>query len=145
MPENRSAISREEGRKLTPGTKLPELVTRPVTRHDLALFCGGSGDHNPIHTDSDLAKMAGMGDVFVHGMLTMAYVGRMLTDWVDPRHLKSFGVRFGAIAHVGAPVTCMGEVVGTEDRDGTTLVRVAVKAVQNGEDKMAGEAVFAFN
>ena len=47
--------------------------------HELALFAGASGDHNPIHIDIDFARKAGMPDVFAHGMLSMAWLGRLLT------------------------------------------------------------------
>ncbi|MBU2704299.1 acyl dehydratase, partial [Sporomusaceae bacterium BoRhaA] len=46
----------------------------PITRHRLALYCGASGDHNPIHVDIDFAKAAGFPDVFAHGMLVMGYL-----------------------------------------------------------------------
>ena len=45
-------------------------------RADLAGHAGpvrGSGDHNPIHIDLDVARSAGLDDVFAHGMLSMAY------------------------------------------------------------------------
>ena len=54
--------------------------TEPISRLTLALFAGASGDHNPIHVDLDFARAAGMDDVFAHGMLSMAYLGRMLTE-----------------------------------------------------------------
>ena len=41
-------------------------------RATLALFAGASGDHNPIHIDLDVARSAGLDDVFAHGMLSMA-------------------------------------------------------------------------
>lgn len=62
--------------------KLPTLTMPPVTRHTLAIYCGASGDHNPAHVDSDFARAAGLGDVIAHGMLIMAYGGRLLTGWV---------------------------------------------------------------
>jgi len=38
------------------GDHLPELKLPPITRLQLALYCGGSGDHNPIHVDTDFAR-----------------------------------------------------------------------------------------
>jgi acyl dehydratase len=64
------------------GAELPPLTLPPLTRHTLALYCGASGDHNPIHVDIDFAKAAGLPDVFAHGMLSMAWLGRLLTNWV---------------------------------------------------------------
>ena len=69
------------------GTEIPALELPPISRYTLALYAGASGDHNPIHIDSDFAKAAGMPDVFAHGMLSMAYLGRMLTDW-QPQFLR---------------------------------------------------------
>ena len=53
------------------GTAWPALKLPPVTRLTLALYCGASGDHNPLHVDQDFAREAGLGDVIAHGMLVM--------------------------------------------------------------------------
>jgi acyl dehydratase len=76
------------------GDLLPPLTLAPINRTTLALFAGASGDHNAIHIDTDYARKAGMADVFAHGMLSMAYLGRLLTQWVDQHQLREFGVRF---------------------------------------------------
>ena len=34
------------------GDALPAFTTEPLTRHTLALYCGASGDHNPIMSTS---------------------------------------------------------------------------------------------
>ena len=52
----------------------------PITRAKLALYAGASGDHNPMHIDSDFAKKAGFPDVFSHGMLVMGLLGQAFTD-----------------------------------------------------------------
>ncbi len=83
------------------GDTLPPLALPPVTRTTLALFAGASGDHNPIHIDIDFARAAGMSDVFAHGMLSMAWLGRMVTNWAPQRDLREFSVRFSAMTHVG--------------------------------------------
>ena len=50
------------------GAELPARTLPPITRTALALYAGGSGDHNPLHVDIDYARAAGMEDVFAHGM-----------------------------------------------------------------------------
>ena len=80
-----------------PGDTLPPLVLPPVDRATLALFAGASGDHNPIHIDTDFARRAGMPDVFAQGMLSMAWLARMLTLWTAQENLREFGVRFTAL------------------------------------------------
>ena len=72
------------------GTEITALELPPITRTTLALYAGASGDHNPVHIDIDVAKKAGMPDVFAQGMLSMAYLGRMLTDWQPQAKLKKF-------------------------------------------------------
>ena len=67
---------------LAVGDTLPELTMPPINRTTLALFAGASGDHNPVHIDMDFGEAAGMPDVFAHGMLVMAYLGRTLTNWM---------------------------------------------------------------
>lgn len=101
-------------RALTPGLMLDDMGFEPHNRAKLALFAGASGDHNPIHIDIDFAKAAGMPDVFGHGMLSMAYAGRFLTHVAPIERLRSWTVRFTAIAPVDARITCFGEVISLD-------------------------------
>jgi acyl dehydratase len=126
------------------GDTLPPLVLPPITRTMLALFAGASGDHNPIHIDIDFARAAGMPDVLAHGMLPMAWLGRLLTLWAPQRDLREFGVRFTAMTRVGERITCTGRVAKKLERDGERLVEVEVKATNDaGEVKVAGDALIA--
>ena len=93
------------------GDELPALKLPRISRTTLALFAGASGDHNPVHIDLDFAKAAGMPDVFAHGMLSMAYLGRFLTNWAPQTQLRHYAVRFSAITPIGAKLTCGGKVV----------------------------------
>lgn len=124
---------------VTVGDPLPALTTKPVSRTTLALFAGASGDHNPIHIDIDFAKKAGMPDVFAHGMLGMAYLGRLLTGWVPQSAIREFSTRFVSITQIHAVITCTGTVV--EKLEGNR-VRVDIQAAdQNGDVKLAGQAI----
>ena len=98
-----------------PGTALPALEIGPISRTTPALFAGASGDHNPIHIDIDVARSAGLDDVFAHGMLSMAYLGRLLTDVVPQERIRSYSVRFVAITPVHARPTCTGAVRSVEE------------------------------
>lgn len=126
------------------GDALPGLETPPISRLTLALYCGASGDHNPIHVDTDFARAAGMPDVFAHGMLSMAWLGRVLTNLVPQQDLLEYSVRFAAITHVGERITCAGKVVEKLERAGRRCVRVELSTTnQDGLLKLAGEAVLA--
>ena len=123
------------------GDELPPLALPPLTRTTLALYAGASGDHNPIHIDVDFARAAGMPDVVAHGMLSMAWVGRLLTSWAPQRELREFSVRFTAMTHVGERIVCTGRVAEKLERDGERLVRVAIATSNEaGEVKVAGDA-----
>ena len=126
------------------GDALPAFDTDPVSRLALALYCGASGDHNPIHVDVDFARVAGQKDVFAHGMLSMAYLARLLTNWVPQQNLRQYSVRFVAITQVGDRITCRGTVVEKFEADGEQRVRLELSTVdQNGQLKLSGEAVIA--
>ena len=126
------------------GHALPPLTTPPITRQTLAVYCGASGDHNPVHVDIDFARAAGLGDVLAHGMLIMAYMSRCLTAWIPPEALRGFETRFMAITRIGDQITCEGRVVEKLAADGESRVRVVVTARdQRGEIKTQGEAVVA--
>ena len=124
------------------GDELPPLVVPAVTRTMLALYSGASGDHNPIHIDVDFARAAGMPDVFAHGMLSMAWLGRLLTQWAPQERLREFEVRFTAMTYVGERITCSGRVARKLERDGERLVEVDVATANDaGEVKLAGRAL----
>lgn len=123
---------------------LPPLVLPPLDRTTLALYAGASGDHNPIHIDIDFARAAGMPDVFAHGMLSMAWLGRLLTNWAPQRDIREFNARFTAMTHVGERIVCTGRVAEKLERDGERLIRVVVAtANEAGEVKTSGDALIA--
>ncbi|QSI30163.1 dehydratase [Variovorax sp. RKNM96] len=126
------------------GDELPALQLAPVNRTTLALFAGASGDHNPIHIDTDFARKAGMPDVFAQGMLGMAWLGRLVTQWAPQSQLRRFDVRFQGITHIGHAVRCTGRVVEKLEHNGERCVRVEVQSAnQYGQTRIAGEALVA--
>ena len=126
------------------GERVVHKTFPPITRHTLALYCGASGDHNPMHVDIDFAKDAGFPDVFSHGMLVMGYLGQALTDAVAPSRIRSFSTRFAAITQLGAKLTCEGTVTELFEDKGEKRAKIALTTKdQNGETKLAGEAIIA--
>ncbi|WP_447802744.1 MaoC family dehydratase [Pseudomonas serbica] len=126
------------------GDEIALLKLQPVNRTTLALYCGASGDHNPIHVDLDFARKSRMPDVFAHGMLSAAYLGRLLTAWVPQSQVRSLSVRFTGITQLGHIPTCTGKVIEKFEEAGEQRVRLALRcANQYGEEKLAGEAVVA--
>ncbi|MFT4562738.1 MAG: acyl dehydratase [Gammaproteobacteria bacterium] len=125
---------------------IPSMTMPPVTRHALAIYCGASGDHNPLHVDIDFARESGLDDVIAHGMLIMAYMGRTLTDWAPQDAIRSFDTRFQAMTLIGDAITTTGTIVEKFDEGKEHCVRVEVTAAdQRGEVKALGTAVIALS
>jgi acyl dehydratase len=126
------------------GDELAPLQLPPISRLNLALYCGASGDHNPIHVDSDFAKSAGQPDVFAHGMLSMAWLGRLLTNYVPQKNIRDFSVRFAAITRVNETITCKAVVTESFEFQGERRLRLSLTTKNEaGELKLVGEAVVA--
>ena len=124
------------------GDEVIHLEVPPISRTALALYGGASGDHNPMHIDIDYAKAAGQSDVFAHGMLVMAYLGRGVTSWVPQSAMRRFFTQFKAITRVGEKITVTGKVAKKEEIDGEKQVSLELAAKNDsGDAKAVGEAV----
>ncbi|AGT94464.1 beta-hydroxyacyl- dehydratase subunit [Rhodococcus erythropolis CCM2595] len=122
------------------GDVLPSLELPEISRTTLALYAGASGDHNPMHIDLDVARSGGMDDVFAHGMLSMAYLGRLLTKYVPQERIRTYSVRFASITPLHAKPTCTGTVTKVED--GLAHLDIAV-TLSDGTVTLRGDAVVA--
>jgi len=120
------------------GMKLPPFSVERITNSTLAEFAVASGDRNPIHQDRDVARSAGMDDVFAHGMLSMAYVASLLTNWTRQENITSLNVRFLAITPLNAKPTCTGTVTALSD--GVATVELLV-TLEDGTKTISGTAL----
>ncbi|WP_341317086.1 MaoC family dehydratase [Paraburkholderia sp. IMGN_8] len=128
------------------GDALPGLAEGPISRHTLGHYAGASSDYNPLHIDIDFARKVGMPDVFAHGMLSMAYLARVLIHWVNQGAMRRMGVRFVAITHVGDEVRCQAKVTDKFVEDGEKRVALELTVHnQCGELKLSGSAVVALD
>lgn len=128
-----------------PGDRIGPLVKPPVSRAQLVRYAEASGDFNPIHTDEEYAQNVGLASVIAHGMLTMAFVGQLLTDLIGSEgELHKFGVRFTGMVRPGDIITCEGRVVEViiEKKMQTALCEVWA-VTQSGEKVVNGQAEFA--
>jgi acyl dehydratase len=80
---------------LTVGEQRTEMVVEKLSRTQIVMYAGASGDLNPLHTDEIYAtEVAGYDSVIAHGQLTMGLTAKLVTSWVDEAELSGFGVRF---------------------------------------------------
>jgi acyl dehydratase len=115
-----------------------ELRCGPVSAVDLALYAAASGDLNPLHLDELQARSAGFDQPLVHGMLSMAYVGRMFTDAFGPDALTSLQTRFTGTAVRGAMLLVRAEL---ETQDGATA-HYAVRVTSDADiEVLTGSAI----
>ncbi len=120
------------------GDSREEVIVDDLSRTQIVMYAGASGDYNPLHTDDKFTtEVAGYPSVFAHGMLTMGMTGRVVTDWVGVGALKTYGVRFSKQVFPGDTLTTTVTVksvdtagdepvaefdVTTKNQDGDTVV-----------------------
>jgi len=106
-------------------------------------YAEASGDFNPIHLDEVFARKAGLDGIIAHGMLTMAQLEALLTDWMgEEGTLKSFEVRFKNMVHVGEQIIFSGCIKNSLS-NAVKCDLMVTKAT--GEEVLTGSAVVTFN
>jgi acyl dehydratase len=106
-------------RMIEVGTTLPERVFT-INRELLKAYADASGDQNPIHQNEEFALSVGLPNVIAHGMLTMALVGKYVTDWAGgSSNVTHYGARF------------IKPVIVPADIDVDLTVTAAISAVEN--------------
>ena len=116
------------------GEFLPELKLEPVSRTNLALYAGASGDHNPLHIDTDYANEIGLPDVIAHGMLIMGYLGRVLTDNFSQVQIIEYSVQFSSITNIGDELSCSAKIVKIFTNDTGEYLRLELNVTDQHDD-----------
>jgi acyl dehydratase len=76
------------------GTVLEEKVFH-LDRALLKQYADASGDQNPIHQNEEFALSVGLPNVIAHGMLTMALVGKYVSDFAGgSANVLEYSARF---------------------------------------------------
>jgi acyl dehydratase len=83
-------------------------VAQTVDMDQTVRYAEASGDRNPIHVDANVARMAGLPGIIVHGLCTMAFTARVIIDELcvgNPARLKRLAVRFSRPVLPGDTIT----------------------------------------
>ena len=128
--------------ELNVGDTRTEVLVDDLTRTQIVMYAGSSGDYNPLHTDDLFTKeVAGYPGVFAHGMLTMGMTGRLLTDWVGDGQLTKYGVRSVNQVWPGDMLTTTAEVTAIRDEGGEHFIDLKVTTTnQNDVPVVTGTA-----
>jgi acyl dehydratase len=121
------------------GTENAPRTDAPLTITDFVRYQGASGDMNPIHHDPAFAQAAGYPGPFAVGMLQAGRLATYVTDWLGPRTVRRFGVRFKEQAWPGDVLTYTGKVVSRDEAARTVELELSCTR-QTGGVHLTGTA-----
>ena len=122
------------------GDQAPER-SRVLTRTDLVMYAGASGDYNPMHHDEVKAQQAGQPSVFGHGMFSMGFLGTAITDYVGVGNVRRYRARFAKQTWPDEELRTRIVVTGKRTEGGDHLIDLDVRLCNpDGEEKVVGEA-----
>jgi acyl dehydratase len=118
------------------------LLVDDLTRTQIVMYAGASGDYNPLHSDEKFAReVAGYPGIFAHGMLSMGLTGRIVTDWFGIERLTKYGVRFVRQVWPGDTLTATATVDAIRDDAGVQFADLSITTVnQDGTVVVSGTA-----
>jgi acyl dehydratase len=127
---------------LTVGESRSLVLFDDLSRTQIVMYAGASGDYNPLHSDERYTtEVAGFPSVFAHGMLSMGATGRVITDWFGAENVRSYGVRFVNQVWPGDKLEATVSVTGLRDEAGQKLADLSVTTVnQEGAPVVTGTA-----
>ena len=114
-------------------------IDHKLSRTDLVMYAGASGDFNPMHHDEVAAQAAGLPSVFGHGMFTAGLLATAVTNYVGIGNLTSYRVRFTKQTWPGE--TLSTTIAVSEKRPNNEIVLECAVVNESGEAKIQGEAV----
>jgi acyl dehydratase len=129
--------------QLKVGDTHSERVCENLSRTQIVMYAGASGDYNPLHSDEVYTtQAAGYKSTFAHGMLSMGLTGKMLTNWVGDARLKKFGVRFTNQVWPGDTLDATATVAAIREENGEHVVDLTLSTVnQDGKEVVSGSAI----
>jgi acyl dehydratase len=128
--------------ELAVGDRHEADVAEDLSRTQIAMYAGASGDFNPLHSDEVYAtQIAGYPTVLAHGAMTMGLPARLVTDWLDEGEITGFGVRFHRQVWPGDTLTARATVTATRSDQGRAVVELDLETVnQQGQQVVTGYA-----
>jgi NAD(P)-dependent dehydrogenase (short-subunit alcohol dehydrogenase family)/acyl dehydratase/putative sterol carrier protein len=130
---------KEQSAEALPAALFTQTLT--VTEDQSLRYADASLDNNPIHTDVQVAKMAGLPNIILQGLCTMAFTSQAIVKNAaegDPKRLRRMSVRFTKPVLPGDKITT--EIWADEDsEDGSksykfrAINQAGVPVIDNGK------------
>ena len=124
-----------------PKGKAPDFEAEVPTSRNQALLYRLTGDVNPIHSNPEVAKLAGFDRPILHGLCTYGVGARMALKHLagdDPARFKSFEAKFSKVVMPGDTLVVRGYRL---EEPGQAAITVSMK--ESGEDAIAS-ALFEY-
>lgn len=114
------------------GQQVPEVVTPPLTRLNIAYMAVAMRDHNMVHLDDDFAGRSGFDSVIAHGTFAVAYMGVLVTRLAGAGSVLRLTTQLRAPMFPGDHLVVAGVVTSVTTGDGKTIVELALEATKPG-------------
>jgi acyl dehydratase len=111
-------------------------AVREVDPFRSVYYAAASGDFNPLHIDSRVARAAGFQGTILQGMCTFAWAAEACVAYLgDPARLRRLRVRFSRPVQAGDVITLFGRCTAI---DGEALRLELSASNQRAEDVLTG-------
>jgi len=120
-------------------------VEKIATDDEVADFCDVWGAPKPNRfTDTETAAKSGMPGTIVPGIMTMAMMAQLLTDWGGPGSIKDLDLVFRQPVPHNRPLTLAATITDLREEDGENLVECDILMTgAKGERYVGGKAIVA--
>jgi len=116
-----------------------------ATDEEVLNFCNMWGDREPSRfTDQALAEKSRLPGPIVPGIMSMALMANLLTDWAGPTGVKDLDLVFRQPVPHNKPLKIMATVTDTRQEDGENLVECDIMMTgAEGERYVGGTALLS--
>ena len=122
-------------------------VETEATDEAVLAFCRAWGDmrYTPNRfTDPEIARENGQAEPIVPGIMALAMMARVLTEWAGVESIKDLDAVFRQPVPHNQPITIAGTIIDTRREDGENLVECDVLMTgTQGERFVTAKAVLA--
>ena len=120
-------------------------VEKVATDEDVANFCDVWGMATPSRfTDAETAAKSGMPGAIVPGIMNMALMAQLLTDWGGPGSIKDLDLVFRQPVPHNRPLTLTATITDLREEAGEHLVECDILMTgTEGERYVGGKAIVA--